>query len=115
MAHSVCARLNQAERGSVCSAPARQGVQDDTLLAIYRSWAGAHVCGKDIYDNGYDHWLPQVEQVVQAAITKPNGDPKMKNTIRIALKCLRALCEATQQPVLKKQYEDLLLSQLITS
>jgi hypothetical protein len=90
-------------------------MRNDTLLAIYRSWAGAHVCGKDIYDNGYDHWLPQVEQVVQAAITKPNGDPKMKNTIRIALKCLRALCEATQQPVLKKQYEDLLLPHCLES
>jgi hypothetical protein len=33
-------------------------MRNDTLLAIYRSWAGAHVCGKDIYDNGYDHWLP---------------------------------------------------------
>ena len=49
------------------------------------------------------------------AITKPNGDPKMKNTIRIALKCLRALCEATQQPELKTRYEELLLPHCLES
>jgi hypothetical protein len=42
-------------------------------------------------------------------MTKSNGEAKLKSTIRVALRSLRALCEATQNPKLQKAYEDLLL------
>jgi hypothetical protein len=92
-------------------------MRNDTLLAIYRRWASEMNCDKDICDpaEGFNHWLPHVDFIAEIAMTKPDGTPKQKNTMRIALKCLRALCEATQQHDLRKQYEERLLPHCLES
>jgi hypothetical protein len=100
-------------------------MRNDCLLAIYHRWAAKNDCGKTIYDNeakaiydkdcGFDHWLPEVDDIVQLAITKCNGGPKMKNTIRIAKKSLTYLCEATQRVDLKQAYHDKLLPYCLES
>jgi hypothetical protein len=91
------------------SSPSTIKMRNDTLLAIYRRWATENICDKEIYDGSYDHWLFDVDDIARIAMTKSNGEAKLKTTIRVALRSLRALCEATQEPLLQKKYEDALL------
>jgi hypothetical protein len=80
--------------------------RNDALKSIYSRWATEANSHQPIYlpSTGYMHWLGDVDTIVRFAVTKADGDRKLRTTVETHFRALSALCEAEQQLELKQQY-----------
>lgn len=79
----------------------------ENLTMLYNRWACDTGSDLPIWtaQDGYMHWLADVDAICDYATHKADGTKKRNASILTAQKCLLALCEALQEAQLKQEYK----------